>query len=105
MGVSDVMADVGFGFGKTLAQNYSLAAALPAFQALDAPLLVGVSRKRMVYEALQCTPDEALVGTTALQTLLMAAGTDILRVHDVQAATQARTIFQNVNAQPSDCEQ
>ena len=89
MGVADVIVDPGFGFAKTLEQNYELLAGLNAFHALDAPLLVGVSRKRMIYTPLGCTATQALNGTTVINTLALAQGAHILRVHDVQAAVQA----------------
>ncbi len=89
LGVADVIVDPGFGFAKTLEQNYELLAGLNAFHALDAPLLVGVSRKRMIYTPLGCTATQALNGTTVINTLALAQGAHILRVHDVQAAVQA----------------
>ena len=89
MGVADVIADPGFGFAKTLDQNYELLARLNAFHALDAPLLVGVSRKRMIYTPLDCVADEALNGTTVINTIALMQGAHILRVHDVKAAAQA----------------
>ncbi len=89
MGVADVIADPGFGFAKTVEQNYELLARLNAFQALNAPLLVGVSRKRMIYTPLDCTADEALNGTTVVNTIALLQGAHILRVHDVKAAVQA----------------
>ena len=89
MGVADVIADPGFGFAKTLEQNYQLLARLEAFHALDAPLLVGVSRKRMIYSALGCDADGALNGTTVINTMALLQGAHILRVHDVKAAVEA----------------
>lgn len=89
MGVADVIADPGFGFAKTVEQNYELFARLEAFHALDAPLLVGVSRKRMIYTPLECGADDALNGTIVVNTLALAKGAHILRVHDVKAAVQA----------------
>lgn len=89
MGVGDVIADPGFGFAKTMEQNYQLLARLDAFHALDAPLLVGVSRKRMIYTPLDCTADDALNGTTVINTLALERGAHILRVHDVRAAAEA----------------
>lgn len=89
MGVADIIADPGFGFAKTLEQNYELLARLEAFHALDAPLLVGVSRKRMIYTPLQCTADEALNGTTVINTIALLQGAHFLRVHDVKAAVEA----------------
>ncbi len=89
MGVADVIADPGFGFAKTVNQNYELLARLHAFHALNAPLLVGVSRKRMIYTPLGCNADEALNGTTVINTLALQQGAHILRVHDVKAAAEA----------------
>ena len=89
MGVADIIADPGFGFAKTLEQNYELLSRLEAFHALNAPLLVGVSRKRMIYMPLGCTADEALIGTTVVNTLALQQGAHILRVHDVKAAAEA----------------
>ena len=89
MGVCDVILDPGFGFAKTLDHNYELMAHLQAFKVLQAPLLVGVSRKSMVYRLLECTPQEALNGTTALHTIALLKGANILRVHDVKAAAEA----------------
>lgn len=89
MGVADVIADPGFGFAKTLEQNYELLAGLDAFHVLEAPLLVGVSRKRMIYTPLNSDADHALNGTTVLNTLALERGAHILRVHDVRAAVEA----------------
>ena len=89
MGVADIIADPGFGFAKTVEQNYELLARLEAFHALNAPLLVGVSRKRMIYTPLDCTADEALNGTTVINTLALERGAHILRVHDVRPAVEA----------------
>ena len=89
MGVADVIVDPGFGFAKTLDQNYEMLARLNAFHALEAPLLVGVSRKRMIYTPLGCTADEALNGTTVINTIALQQGAHILRVHDVRAAAEA----------------
>ena len=89
MGVADVIADPGFGFAKTVEQNYELLARLDAFHALDAPLLVGVSRKRMIYTPLHCDADGALNGTTVVNTIALMHGAHILRVHDVKAAAEA----------------
>lgn len=96
MGVCDVVVDPGFGFAKTVQQNYELMARLEEFHSLNAPLLVGISRKSMIYKVLDCTPDEALNGTTVLNTLALLAGAHILRVHDVRAAVQARTLIQRL---------
>lgn len=88
-GVADVIVDPGFGFAKTLEQNYEMLARLNAFHALEAPLLVGISRKRMIYTPLACTQDEALNGTTIINTIALERGAHILRVHDVKAAVEA----------------
>ena len=89
MGVADIIADPGFGFAKTMEQNFELLAGLEAFHALEAPLLVGVSRKRMIYTPLECNADEALNGTTVINTMALERGAHILRVHDVRAAVEA----------------
>ena len=95
-GVRDVVIDPGFGFSKTLEQNYELMVHLADFHQLEAPLLVGISRKSMIYKALGCTADEALNGTTVLNTLALQAGTHILRVHDVRPAVEARALMSNI---------
>lgn len=87
-GVADVIADPGFGFAKTLGQNYRLMADLPAFRALGVPLLVGVSHKSMIFNLLGTTADEALNGTVVLDTLALAAGASFIRVHDVREAVE-----------------
>ena len=89
LGVADVIVDPGFGFAKNLEQNYQLMARLNAFHVLDAPLLVGVSRKRMIYTPLGCAPEDALIGTTVINTIALMQGAHILRVHDVKAAAEA----------------
>lgn len=89
MGVADIILDPGFGFGKTQALNFALMRALPEFREFGLPLLVGISRKRMVWQTLGSTPAEALNGTTALHTISLMAGAHILRVHDVAPAVEA----------------
>ena len=102
LGVNDVLADPGFGFAKTLAQNYALLAQLEVFHQLQVPLVVGVSRKSMVTAALGVPADEALNGTTALHTIAFMAGAHIVRAHDVKAAVQARAIVAlTANQQPT----
>lgn len=88
-GVKDIILDPGFGFGKTLEHNYELLAHLDDFRVYELPLLVGVSRKSMIYRLLDITPQEALNGTTVLNTLCLLKGADILRVHDVREAVEA----------------
>ncbi len=87
-GIADVLIDPGFGFGKTTAHNYALLRSLPRLTALGAPVLVGLSRKRMINEVLGIRPDQALNGTTALNTIALLNGASILRVHDVKEAKE-----------------
>lgn len=96
MGVSDLILDPGFGFSKTLEQNYELMAHLREFGIFDLPILVGISRKRMIYQLLGGTPEESLNGTTALHTCALLNGADILRVHDVKEAVEAVRIVQKI---------
>ena len=86
LGAKDIILDPGFGFGKTLEHNYSLLNHLEEFQLFSLPLLVGVSRKSMIYQLLDTTPEEALNGTTTLHTIALMKGANILRVHDVKGA-------------------
>ncbi len=95
-GVDNLIADPGFGFAKTLDQNYELLMRLDAFDALDAPLLVGVSRKSMATRLLGIAPHDALPATTALHTAALLQGAHILRVHDVLAAVQARSLVEKM---------
>lgn len=89
LGVNDIIVDPGFGFSKTLDQNYELFAALRGFEILDCPLLVGISRKSMIYNLLGISSAESLNGTTVLNTFALQNGANILRVHDVKAAVEA----------------
>jgi dihydropteroate synthase len=91
-GLNDILLDPGFGFGKTQEQNYELLRRLSDFQLFDLPLLVGVSRKSMIYKLLNLTPEASLNGTTALNTLALMQGAHILRVHDVAEARQCVTL-------------
>jgi dihydropteroate synthase len=93
-GIADVIVDPGFGFGKTQQQNYELLRHLDLLQVLHAPILVGISRKSMLYKPLETTPDDVLPATIAAHTLALERGADILRVHDVKAAVQAIKIHQ-----------
>lgn len=88
-GVADLIIDPGFGFAKTVAQNFELMRELEQFKLLGYPVLVGVSRKTTVYKTLQISPEEALNGTTVLNTLALERGASILRVHDVKPAVEA----------------
>ena len=96
LGVNDVILDPGFGFSKTLTQNYELMRHLGDFRIFGLPLLVGVSRKSMIYKLLETTPEESLNGTTVLHTYALLQGADILRVHDVRAAKEAIRIVQQL---------
>lgn len=87
-GISQVILDPGFGFGKTIEHNYQLLSHLKTFKCFGAPILVGLSRKSMIYKLLQISPEEALPGTNALHMLSLLNGADILRVHDVKEAVQ-----------------
>lgn len=98
-GVKDIIIDPGFGFGKTLEHNYELLNHLEQFGILNHPILVGVSRKSMIYKLLECTPGEALNGTSVINTLAMTKGANILRVHDVRPCVEAVRIFQKMNEQ------
>ena len=89
LGAKDIILDPGFGFGKTLAHNYELLNHMEDLLIFDLPILVGVSRKSMIFKLLNCTPDEALNGTSIVNTLSLLKGANILRVHDVKAATEA----------------
>lgn len=93
IGVADVIVDPGFGFGKTMVQNYEMVARLSEFRLLGCPVLAGVSRKSMIYRLLENTPEESLNGTTALNTIALMNGADILRVHDVKEAVEAVKIY------------
>lgn len=95
-GVKDVILDPGFGFGKTLEHNYELLNRLDAYKVFQLPLLVGVSRKSMIYNLLEKTPAESLNGTTVINTLSLIGGADILRVHDVKEAMEAVCIFKKL---------
>ena len=94
LGLKDIMIDVGFGFGKTLAHNYTLLDSMRSFEILDAPIVAGVSRKSMIYKALNIKPDQALNGTTALHIVALERGAKILRVHDIKEAKQSIDLYQ-----------
>ncbi len=92
-GIKELMLDPGFGFGKTIAQNYSLLKHLKSFEMLQLPLLAGVSRKSMIYKVLETEAEQALNGTTALHMLALNNGAHMLRVHDVKEAAEAVRLF------------
>jgi dihydropteroate synthase len=89
MGVNDVIVDPGFGFGKNMRHNYDLLNSLDSFRLFELPLMLGISRKAMIWKLLESTPAESLNGTTILNTLALLGGADILRVHDVREAAEA----------------
>jgi dihydropteroate synthase len=95
-GIHDIIIDCGFGFGKTAAHNFELLRNLSVFKMLDAPTLLGISRKSFIYKTLGITVEEALNGTTALNTIGLMNGTSILRVHDVKEAMQLVNLFEHL---------
>ena len=97
LGVNDVMIDPGFGFSKTLSQNYELMAYLKYFHIFEEPLLVGISRKSMIYRLLGSSPGESLNGTSVLNTVALLSGAAILRVHDVKEAVECVKIVGKIN--------
>lgn len=97
LGISDLIVDPGFGFAKTIDQNFELLRHLDIFKNLDLPILAGVSRKSMIHKTLQIKPEEALNGTTVLNTLALEKGAAILRVHDVKEAVETIKLWQKVS--------
>ena len=95
-GLKDIILDPGFGFGKTIDQNYSLLKKLSVFKILECPVLIGLSRKSMIYKLLEGTPQSALNGTTAAHMIALMNGAQILRVHDVKEAVECVTIYRQV---------
>lgn len=98
LGQKDIILDPGFGFGKSLEQNFRLYDEMERFSVMQLPLLVGISRKRMVYQTLDTTADNSLNGTTVLNTIALMKGANILRVHDVKAAAEAVTLYNKMRA-------
>ncbi|MDH6354481.1 dihydropteroate synthase [Dysgonomonas sp. PH5-45] len=96
LGVCDVIVDPGFGFSKTLAQNYELFRQLDKFQVFELPLLVGISRKSMIYKLLNITPAQSLNATSVLNAFALEHGANILRVHDVKEAVETVTIMKQL---------
>ena len=97
LGVKDIILDPGFGFGKTMEQNYQLMSELERLSVMELPLLVGISRKSMIYNLLGLTANESLNGTTALNTVALMKGASILRVHDVKEAVECVKIMKSLN--------
>lgn len=98
LGVKDIIIDPGFGFSKTMDQNYELMGALSGFSIFDLPLLVGISRKRMITNLLSTDPEGSLNGTTVLNTFALQNGANILRVHDVKEAVEVIKIVEKLKA-------
>ena len=98
MGVNNIALDPGFGFGKTIEHNYILLNEFKKFKKLNKPLLVGLSRKSMIYKTLNTTSDKALNGTTALNMVALQKGAKILRVHDVKEASECITLYNQLNS-------
>jgi dihydropteroate synthase len=98
LGINDLIIDPGFGFAKNLAQNYEVLKKLELFQILELPILVGVSRKSMIYKLLETNANDALNGTTALNTIALTKGANILRVHDVKEAMECVALYNEVNS-------
>ena len=98
-GINDLIIDPGFGFAKTLDQNYEVLQKMELFEILELPLLAGFSRKSMIYKTLQSSAEEALNGTTVLNTVALTKGAKILRVHDVKEAMECITLFNKINNQ------
>lgn len=92
-GINDIIIDPGFGFGKTIAHNFELLRNLPVFKMLSFPILLGISRKSTIYKTLGTTPEEALNGTTVLNTIGLMNGASILRVHDVKEAVETVKLY------------
>lgn len=97
LGINDIIVDPGFGFAKTTEQNFELFSKLELFQMLELPVLVGISRKSMIYKTLETTPEMALNGTTALNSLALSKGVNILRVHDVKEAVECVKLLNKFN--------
>ncbi len=98
LGAKDVIVDPGLGFSKSIDHNYALLAHLASFKTLGAPILIGVSRKSMIYKTLGITAAESLNGTSALHMVALQQGAQILRVHDVAEAKEVITLFQKLQA-------
>ena len=98
LGINDLIVDPGFGFAKTLEQNYEVLQKMELFQQLELPILSGISRKSMIYKVLNTNASESLNGTTTLNTITLVKGASILRVHDVKEAMECVTLFNAMNS-------
>ena len=99
LGVKDIILDPGFGFGKSVVQSYQVMNSLERLLVMELPLLVGISRKSMIYKLLGLTPNESLNGTSVLNTIALMKGASILRVHDVKEAVECVRIVESLNSQ------
>ncbi len=97
LGINDLIVDPGFGFAKTIAQNYEVMQKLELFHSLELPMLIGISRKSMIHKFLGINADEALNGTTFLNTIALTKGAQILRVHDVKEAVECVKLYEKMN--------
>ncbi|MFB0926151.1 MAG: dihydropteroate synthase, partial [Vicingaceae bacterium] len=97
LGINDIILDPGFGFGKTVEHNYKLLNNLDAFKTFGLPIMAGVSRKSMINKVLDTTPEEALNGTTVLNTIALTKGANILRVHDVKEANECIKLIEKLS--------
>lgn len=95
-GISDLIVDPGFGFSKNISQNFELLSRLDLFKQLDLPVLAGLSRKSLIYKTLKTTPEQALNGTTTLNTIALLKGAHILRVHDVKEAVECVKLLRHI---------
>ena len=100
LGVKDIILDPGFGFGKTIEQNFCILSDMEKLRELELPILVGISRKSMIFKTLECTPNESLNGTSVINTISLMKGASILRVHDVKEATE---VIKIVNKMEDSC--
>ena len=100
LGVKDIILDPGFGFGKTIEQNFCILSDMEKLRELELPILVGISRKSMIFKTLECTPNESLNGTSVINTISLMKGVTILRVHDVKEATE---VIKIVNKMEDSC--
>ncbi len=100
LGVKDIILDPGFGFGKTIEQNFCILSDMEKLCELELPILVGISRKSMIFKTLECTPNESLNGTSVINTISLMKGASILRVHDVKEATE---VIKIVNKMEDSC--
>ena len=97
IGFSNIIIDPGFGFGKSLNDNYEILKKFKLLKSLNKPVMAGLSRKSMIYKVLNNSPDDALNGTTVLNTLVLQNGADMIRVHDVEEAMEIKKLLEKLN--------